>query len=427
VFKSLQLVVFLIVGAASAASAQPPQDLIGTYTVFYRTNAGGCGPFDANPFGYGNPYYCVGLPPGPIHIAAPPGRYRIVRTQVLQPADDAGGVKVWSGDSSGGMQFNPGTPVEFDHRGGEISLYYHDWFTFDNDPGIGSVVEVYSVGSSRLTLRLDRNISAPSQERAGNVPPRPEVVVATAIVEGGSPGDRVEFRGGPVDLRAGGHDHFEPTHGVSGDGFGDFGGLDGPGRSCSLGETAPDACSVTFRVARFGGKYSIEARSADDPPMRDDDEIDVDIKYLVGAPLVDLPPQTTFVLTGSSGANCAGTPITSRHQSNHYATPRFAAQLHNLTELFYVHSDGVRLRLNDTSLPKGGVFDFHNDWASNEHQAHREGVNADIELSGDFDGLCLPLGRELENALARLTLLVTGTPPRLENNRNHFHLNRPAR
>src|SRR5690242_515211 len=53
------------------------QQLIGTFTVSYRCNAGGCNPFDFNPYGYGNPYYCIGVPadcatnpPGPIHIPA---------------------------------------------------------------------------------------------------------------------------------------------------------------------------------------------------------------------------------------------------------------------------------------------------------------------------------------------------------------------
>lgn len=147
-FERRRWVYRIVVTAAFLAisSAADAAQLIGSFTVSYRFNAGGCSPFQPNPNGYGNPNYCIGLAPGPIHIPAPPGRYRVVRTQVLNPADDAGGVKVWDGNADQGIQYNPGAgPVEFDHSFGDITVYYHDWFTFDNDPSIGSVVELYAL------------------------------------------------------------------------------------------------------------------------------------------------------------------------------------------------------------------------------------------------------------------------------------------
>ena len=98
------------------------QQLIGTFTVSYRNNAGGCSPDQPNPYEYGNPYYCITVSPGLIHIPqnlTPSGRYRVVRTQILSPSDDAGGVKVWDGDATGGTQYDPGPgPVEFNHTSG---------------------------------------------------------------------------------------------------------------------------------------------------------------------------------------------------------------------------------------------------------------------------------------------------------------------
>jgi hypothetical protein len=151
----------LLVGAFAAVAlllpvrASAQAQLIGTYTVSYLYNAGGCD--GTNP----NPYYCSYIAPGPIHIPAPSGRYRVVRTQVLNP-DDAGGVRVWDGDATGGTQYNPGPgPVEFLHNFGEITLYYNDWYPFDNSPAIASVIEVYSISQCDDGLPTGEEFQAP--------------------------------------------------------------------------------------------------------------------------------------------------------------------------------------------------------------------------------------------------------------------------
>ena len=108
--------------------------VIGTYTVYYRFNAGGC-------FGGGNPYFCTTIPPGPIHIDAEPGQYRVDVIQINNAAAGGGGVQVWSGDSAGGVQFTPGaTGVTFPHSSGQITLYYNDWVASDNDPTAWTIV-----------------------------------------------------------------------------------------------------------------------------------------------------------------------------------------------------------------------------------------------------------------------------------------------
>lgn len=108
--------------------------VVGTFTVYYRFNAGGC-------FGGGNPYFCTTIPPGPIHIDAEPGQYRVDVNQINNPGAGGGGVQVWSGDASGGIQFTPGTTgVTFPHAAGQITLYYNDWVASDNDPTAWTIV-----------------------------------------------------------------------------------------------------------------------------------------------------------------------------------------------------------------------------------------------------------------------------------------------
>jgi len=157
------LALSLILTTASVARAD---QLIGTYQVNYRFNAVGCV----------NPHVCG---PGAIHVTGlAPGRYRVVRTSVMNPGDDAGGAVMWVGTASAGTSYALSQgPFVIDLQPGQtISFFYIDPFPDDNSPGIGSVIELYAlsdipppthiqatqIGTSGTQVRLSWEYNDPS-------------------------------------------------------------------------------------------------------------------------------------------------------------------------------------------------------------------------------------------------------------------------
>ena len=55
---------------------------------------------------------------------------------------------------------------------------------------------------------------------------------------------------------------------------------------------------------------------------------------------------------------------------------------------------GILARINDMSLPMGGLFDWRNGWQA-DHFAHRIGQDADIGFSGVLSSACVPYARAL--------------------------------
>ncbi|MCX6629611.1 MAG: choice-of-anchor D domain-containing protein, partial [Candidatus Solibacter sp.] len=117
--------------------SQLAQQLLGTYTVNYRWNTGGCS------FSDPNPYHCAGSP-GPIYVTAAPGKYKAVVTR-LGPNPN-GLARMWDGDSSNGTVYElpQGANVSFDHTFGQIVLYYWDWVPEDNPPDVWTEVQLYT-------------------------------------------------------------------------------------------------------------------------------------------------------------------------------------------------------------------------------------------------------------------------------------------
>lgn len=78
------------------------------------------------------------------------------------------------------------------------------------------------------------------------------------------------------------------------------------------------------------------------------------------------------------GADTVG-GIAGAHTDNHYATP---AHIGRLAALVFMYNrqfpNGPRLKLNDSSLELGGLFDVNRDWHP-DHAAHRWGNNTDVK------------------------------------------------
>ncbi|MFN8572041.1 MAG: hypothetical protein U0132_08295 [Gemmatimonadaceae bacterium] len=115
--------------SASLAHFDDHSVVSSAFGVSYYANAGGC-------LGNPNPYFCVSIPPGPIHLNVAPGRYRV---EILSGFGSPGNAAVWDGDASSGTHFglNVSTPsVTFSHNAGQITLYHWDWYPWDNETAV---------------------------------------------------------------------------------------------------------------------------------------------------------------------------------------------------------------------------------------------------------------------------------------------------
>lgn len=142
-FKGYARYLILIAVAAFPINAQT---LLGTYTINAYSNAGGCpptqvptAPSDGNPFG------CVGPAPGPIVVAATPGKYRVVTTSFTV---NGGNPRVWAGTASSGVGYylstGIGSKVEFTvSAGSSVVLFTYDWYAYDNDPAATTTVQLF--------------------------------------------------------------------------------------------------------------------------------------------------------------------------------------------------------------------------------------------------------------------------------------------
>jgi uncharacterized repeat protein (TIGR01451 family) len=123
--------------SASVTVASGPDGLVGIYTVHYLGNGAGCSPVAPNPF------ECTYMS-GPIAVdtaTTPAGTYRLEILQPLDPDQVVGGFAVWDGTAVSGTKYVAGD--SFHHTAGNIYLYAHDWYPWDNPPGSGWIVGVY--------------------------------------------------------------------------------------------------------------------------------------------------------------------------------------------------------------------------------------------------------------------------------------------
>jgi hypothetical protein len=121
--------------------------LIGNYAVSSKYNTAGAPDSYPDPY---NPYlYPTNLPPGPVIITGlAAGRYRLVSTGI--GSSGASGVFVWLGGVVG-TYFPMNSPqivgsvTEFFYNGGNVALYWHDWYPWDNGEGYYTDVALYQV------------------------------------------------------------------------------------------------------------------------------------------------------------------------------------------------------------------------------------------------------------------------------------------
>jgi murein endopeptidase len=79
---------------------------------------------------------------------------------------------------------------------------------------------------------------------------------------------------------------------------------------------------------------------------------------------------------GPGGGGSCETP-----DNNHWGTNRLGQAIQAIANAYDSLHRRVRLRINDMSLPHGGLFDVNGNWLT-DHREHREGINADIGYNG---------------------------------------------
>ncbi len=137
-----------------------------------------------------------------------------------------------------------------------------------------------------------------------------------------------------------------------------------------------------YVASQFGGVERITARLVSDTTRWD--TLSVKIKV---PGLALLPQGTKYVKVGGTcthhGPSDNSTiPDSCRSpDNNHWGTNRIIQAIQKIGVAYDSIHRGVRLRINDMSLPSGGLFDVSGNWQT-DHKEHREGVNADIGYTG---------------------------------------------
>jgi len=144
--------------------------------------------------------------------------------------------------------------------------------------------------------------------------------------------------------------------------------------------------------------------------------------------LFALEPDTTYELVGApdnhSGTNdpCRTDIPTSLHYDNHYGTQAMITAIDSIASNYNRLHLGIRLRINDISLERGGLFDTMNDWRHHQdttHWEHRIGKSADVGFSGiNSLNQCVPR-LQIGRLLGLVRQFTTGVP--FEHN-DHVHI-----
>lgn len=217
--------------------------------------------------------------------------------------------------------------------------------------------------------------------------------------------------GSPDDA---GHDHGARPEGAMGKLQSDS--QDATTCTAVIGADGTGSCTLTYQASEVSGVETIIARA--------DGFNDAQAQATVQVPgLVELPGDpapSRYMLVGApdnhAGTNdpCRPIPPTSRHFQNHFAQPGLNDAVVAIAEKMFGET-GISLRVNDGSLPLGGLFDIRNNW-NPPHRTHRVGLDVDIGFSGVRNGTCVPHKRiRLEAVIRR----ITGNDPVIES--DHFH------
>jgi hypothetical protein len=170
---------------------------------------------------------------------------------------------------------------------------------------------------------------------------------------------------------------------------------------------------AVFISTYFGGIELLTARSTIDVNFTP--SVSTSITVDVGD-LVLLPAATFYTKVG--GTTFHRSPPGSATDNNHYATTEFAAIISSVSAQFKAKFPSRTVRINDMSLPVGGLFDIDGGWRS-PHTFHRLGTSCDYNLD---TGLSMNLGTVEEVFLKKQFQAHVGITVRQESNHWHIYL-----
>lgn len=180
-------------------------------------------------------------------------------------------------------------------------------------------------------------------------------------------------------------------------------------------EQGVGVCETSYFAGGLGGVEAIVAVAAGFPDAAS--KVTVEVPGLVGLP--ESPGQ--YVLVGAPGNHggtndpCRPFPPTSEHTRNHHGRTGLVRSVRAIARSL-VETTGILPRINDMSLPQGGLFDVNNTWGS-PHRTHRTGRDVDIGFTGVQDGRCVTFEAEdLRDTIEE----ATGKVPLGEG--DHFHV-----
>jgi hypothetical protein len=295
------------------------------------------------------------------------------------------------------------------------------WITVQGSAEADWTVNVTVVpqdSAARLTLTLDRDDMVVPSNFTGPSPIQPTIVNLTVQVTdpNGQPlsNHEVLVQVASADATLGGHIHANPLP-PKGD-IVDF--LTRPPTPTERCTTDSGVCRLSYVAPEISGDFTIIASLVATPSVSDTKTIKIGIRGL--QPISG----TNISLTGSfNQPRCNGIDLVeSMHVQNHWGQSTLGLSINRIANDFF-DTYHEPIRLNDVSLPRGGLFDIGNNWVTRPgHVSHRLGFNADIEWNVGAGSLCRPLTLSEREVLKRTILGVTGKLPVVEG--DHYHLNR---
>jgi len=131
---------------------------------------------------------------------------------------------------------------------------------------------------------------------------------------------------------------------------------------------------TTYRASKFGGIERIYACTNKANKASPEDSIYQDLTVRV--PGLILLPDAPTIYTKVGGTEAHHGPPGWTEDHNHWGKDYLVNAI-TLMAYLYVDTIGEIIRVNDMSLPYGGLFDIYGNWRP-PHITHRMGQNADI-------------------------------------------------
>jgi hypothetical protein len=129
-------------------------------------------------------------------------------------------------------------------------------------------------------------------------------------------------------------------------------------------------------ASQIAGRYIVTASLAAASAIRDT------VNLAVAVPALQLLPEGQNYVKVGGTCEQHGPRDDTQYQNcrdpdnNHWGTDRLVQTIQAIAYTYNSLHLGVRLRVNDMSLPYGGLFDVDGNWGP-EHREHRVGINAD--------------------------------------------------